>query len=734
MKKNATPQRVRLFKNLYGLLILLFISLSGFSQNVGINATGALPNASAGLDVDFMNMGLLIPRIALTGRANAAPLTAKVAGMIVYNTAAIADVTPGFYYNDGTNWIAGFPTGSSIGDMLYWNGSAWVKIPVGTSGQFLQLSASNVPTWGGAAFSSITTTAASAITGITATSGGTITSDGGLAILARGVCWKTATGPTIADLKTSDGAGTGTFVSNLTGLSPVTTYYVKAYSSNSGVTTYGNEIIFTTTAVLPTLAATNPATGITGSTAISGGNVTSNGGSPILERGICYGSAANPTTANSKVIDLPNPPTAPGTGTFACNITGLTGYTIYHIRSYAINSIGTSYGTDISFTTSVIPPTLVTTAATNIQSTSVISGASMNWNGGGYQNYQNYGVAYSTVSNSATPTLVATNTTNGSVNPLVNITPWTTNITGLTPNTTYYIRSYISLYSSVSYTWVTVYGNELIFTTALLQTSPVTSVTTSTAVCGGTIGAGAIINARGVCWNTSTKPTLANSFTNDGTGTGTFISNLTGLTNGVTYFIRAYCTDNLNNTTYGNEYSFTTGTPKAIGDALAGGKVIYVDPTGQHGLIGALVDQGNSVAWGCYGTTVGIGTVQGGNVIYAGLNNTNLIVASCGAGTAAQLCAAYTAGGTNLPGITNWYLPSHDELQILCDQRAIINLTTTPSYAGSGCLYWSSTEYSSAIAYCHYSLGGIYDYNIYKNSTYYSSTSNLTYVRAVRAF
>jgi len=330
MKKNTMPQRVRLIRNLNGLLILLFISFSGFSQNVGINATGALPNTSAGLDVDFMNMGLLIPRVALTATNNAAPLATKVAGMIVYNTATISDVKPGFYYNDGTNWIAGFPMGSSIGDMLYWNGTSWVKIPVGTSGQFLQISASNVPTWGGAAFSNITTTTASAITGITATSGGTITTDGGTAILARGVCWKTASGPTIADSKTSDGTGIGTFVSSLTGLSPVTTYYVKAYSSNSGVTTYGNEITFTTTAVLPTLAATNPATGITGTTAISGGNVTNNGGSPILERGICYGSAVNPTTANSKVVDLPSPPTAPGTGTFTSNISGLTGYTTSH--------------------------------------------------------------------------------------------------------------------------------------------------------------------------------------------------------------------------------------------------------------------------------------------------------------------------------------------------------------------------------------------------------------------
>ena len=160
------------------------------------------------------------------------------------------------------------------------------------------------------------------------------------------------------------------------------------------------------------------------------------------------------------------------------------------------------------------------------------------------------------------------------------------------------------------------------------------------------------ITERGVVWSTNPDPTTSDFKLTDGAGgTGTYVSNLSGLTNGVTYYIRAYAINN-GTTVYANELSFKTGTPHVIGESLAGGKVIYVDCSGQHGLIGALVDQSTSAPWGCYGTYVGTGYAQGGNVIYAGLANTNLIVAACGVGTAAQLCAAYTTGGTNLPGIT----------------------------------------------------------------------------------
>lgn len=92
----------------------------------------------------------------------------------------------------------------------------------------------------------LTTTAASAITQTTATSGGTSINAGGGTITAKGVCWSTSTNPTIANSNTNNGTGTANFTSSITGLLPNTTYYVRAYATNSAGTGYGNQISFTT--------------------------------------------------------------------------------------------------------------------------------------------------------------------------------------------------------------------------------------------------------------------------------------------------------------------------------------------------------------------------------------------------------------------------------------------------------------------------------------------------------
>jgi hypothetical protein len=92
----------------------------------------------------------------------------------------------------------------------------------------------------------ITTTAVSAITTTTATSGGTITADGGSAVTARGICWSMAINPTIANSHTSDGTGTGTFTSSISGLLIGNGYYVRAYATNANGTYYGDNAFFST--------------------------------------------------------------------------------------------------------------------------------------------------------------------------------------------------------------------------------------------------------------------------------------------------------------------------------------------------------------------------------------------------------------------------------------------------------------------------------------------------------
>jgi len=185
----------------------------------------------------------------------------------------------------------------------------------------------------------------SAITQTTATSGGNVTGDGGAEVTARGVCWNTSENPTVSNNKTSDGSGIGTFTSSLTQLTPGTKYYVRAYATNEAGTGYGNQQSFNTGEVLLATVTTADITSPTQTSAVSGGNVTSDGGGAVTARGVCWSTNQNPTVADNKTTD------GSGTGSFSSNLTGLTAGTIYYVRAYATNSAGTAYGSQKDFIT-----------------------------------------------------------------------------------------------------------------------------------------------------------------------------------------------------------------------------------------------------------------------------------------------------------------------------------------------------------------------------------------------
>jgi uncharacterized protein (TIGR02145 family) len=388
----------------------------------------------------------------------------------------------------------------------------------------------------------ITTTAVSTISYTTATSGGAVTNEGGAAVTAKGVCWNTSPDPTISNNKTSDGTGTGSFSSSLTGLTTGTAYYVRAYATNIAGTGYGNQVTFTTIQVAAPVLTTTVISSITQTTAVSGGNITADNGSAITVRGVCWGTDVNPTTSNNKTSD------ATGTGIFTSTLTGLIGNTTYYVRAYATNSAGTEYGNQVNFKTSPLMPSLSTAIISSITQTSAASGGNVTSDGGATVTAR--GICWST---SANPTIaLSTKTSDGSGTGI-----FTSLITGLTHSTTYYVLAYAT--NSVG----TAYGNQMIFTTspialAALTTTTITTITQTTAVSGGNITTdnGSSVTARGVCWGTATNPTTANNKTTDGTGTGAFTSLIIGLTTNTTYYVRAYATNNIG-TEYGNEITFT---------------------------------------------------------------------------------------------------------------------------------------------------------------------------------
>src|SRR5690554_4682275 len=161
--------------------------------------------------------------------------------------------------------------------------------------------------------SNIPVLSTSAVTDInedTAISGGNITSDGGATVTARGVCWSTEQIPTISDNKTTDGTGDGTFVSNISGLEPNTTYYVRAYATNGAGTGYGSAMSFTTLeASLPVLSTAEVAE-ITPTTAVVGGRITDDGGATVTAQGVCWSTGQTPTISDNKTTD------GTGAGTF----------------------------------------------------------------------------------------------------------------------------------------------------------------------------------------------------------------------------------------------------------------------------------------------------------------------------------------------------------------------------------------------------------------------------------
>ena len=504
---------------------------------------------------------------------------------------------------------------------------------------------------------------------------------------------------------------------------------------------------------------------VTETTAKVVGQVTADGGAEVSERGVCWNAEGNPTILDFRTID------GIGVGSFTSNIPDLVPNTQYYVRAYATNEAGTSYGEEKTFTTLEVTPEepgdepeepgdepeepgdepeepgdepeipeqpeevapVVTTAeVTEITVNSAVCGGEVISSGDAVVVAR--GVCWNTT---GSPTVSDTYTMDGT-----NVGIFTSNIPDLVPNTQYYVRAYVTNANGVAG-----YGEEVSFTTLekllpTVTTTEVSDITVSSAVCGGEVTFdGNLATVRGICWSTSQNPTIEDNKTTNGSGLGSFTSNLSNLASQTTYYVRAYATNEVG-TSYGNEVSFTT----------------LVDPANGR----EYVDLGLSVKWAT--CNVGATSPEGyGNYYAWGETSTKAKYNSDNCPTyllskselqsqgyidsEGNLTAQYDAARANWGG--TWRMPTRKELNELnakctwtwTTQNSVNGYKVTGpsgasiflpaagyrngsslSRAGYSGYYWSSTPYGNRDDYAYYldfsssSFYMYYDYRYYGQS------------------
>ncbi|MFA5815731.1 MAG: hypothetical protein WC865_08955 [Bacteroidales bacterium] len=403
----------------------------------------------------------------------------------------------------------------------------------------------------------VTTQAASSVTSSSAVFNGTASADGGQSITDRGFVHKAGSDPIVTDNKTSASAptGTGSFTLSKTGLTPGTTYYVKAFATNaSGTQLSTSSFSFTTAAVLPTMSV-SAVTNITATTATFNGSITDFGGASCTDRGFYFRLDAEPTLATFIDCGLGAQSTL---GAFSYNYPGsLLKNRTYYVKAYGVNSAGTVLSpTSVSFTTLSTVPTLTVQGETNSASTSITLNGTVTDDGG--HSVTDRGFIYKiggapAITDSKTAATVATGT--GS---------FTIGITGLSPGENYYFNCYATNSNGTTLgtpTYILMPGGPA----TVSATTAVTSITSNSGTSGGNVtdDGGYTILERGICWATSQNPTDSNAKQTASGTTGSFSANLSSLSASTTYYVRAYARNSYA-TVYGTQVSFTTSAAITI--------------------------------------------------------------------------------------------------------------------------------------------------------------------------
>ncbi len=376
-------------------------------------------------------------------------------------------------------------------------------------------------------------------------------------VTQHGHVWATHSEPTLNDSKTTLGASkTGDFLSTINNLQSGTTYYYRAYATNGYSTGYGAVYSFYTKGA-PGISTGN-ALSITYNSAKVRCNILNNGGATVTRMGICYSTSPSPTIldkADSTYTSLTY---------YEPTLSNLTPGVKYYARAFARNSYGISYGNQIEFTTLsgnlASVQTLNDFVTTSYPDWVTCKGTILS-NGG--QEITSAGFVCSTKTNPTVSSYSSICTSNAT-----SVGEYDAIFKGLTANTTYYTRSYVT--TSVG----TAYGDEYTFTTKaatkpVVYTNSVSSsyIKYTDATCTGKIYStgGYGITQYGICYSTASNPTISNSIkicTSPVIVGSNYSVNITGLSDNTIYYYRAYATNSLG-TSYGSNYSFTTKTISA---------------------------------------------------------------------------------------------------------------------------------------------------------------------------
>jgi len=381
---------------------------------------------------------------------------------------------------------------------------------------------------------------------------------GGDPYVKKGICYDTIPNPTInttpiPSVKDSiihyNGNNiNGIYQIDFSGLTPNTKYYMRAFASNDSGTVYGAELSITTllfpkvkTDSIDTISALNAKGYI---------DIISNGGNPILSAGIYYGLTPYSKDNSISVNNYNNI----NTGRYQLIISNLIPDTTYYAMSVVTTIAGTIYGNQLTFKTLPLGlPTLKTDSVIVLDAFSANIYGDIIYNGGD-PSHAFGGICYSTSPNPTTNDNAVSY--NNTYDASYNLGPFQIYESGLTPNTTYFMRVYAI--NSVG----TAYGNTIIFKTLKLTLPKVTtdsinniSTTSATGYLTVTNDGGDPNIVGGICYSTSANPTINDNAISIGYGSGSSQEFLSNLTPNTKYYVRAYATNSAG-TSYGNQLIF----------------------------------------------------------------------------------------------------------------------------------------------------------------------------------